>query len=202
MFDLVTLIKAVGYLGIFGIVFAESGLLIGFFLPGDSLLFTAGFLASGGYLDINILIALIFVGAVLGDNTGYAFGHKMGPRVFKSEESVFFHKKHLTQAENFFKKHGGKTLILARFIPAIRTFAPILAGVGQMSYRIFFLYNVVGAALWSIGVTLAGFYLGRLIPDVDHYLLPIVGGIVFVSILPGLWQVIKIRRSKRRSSEG
>lgn len=191
MFDLVALIKTVGYLGVFGIVFAESGLLIGFFLPGDSLLFTAGFLASQGVLDIRILVPLLFVGAVIGDNVGYSFGYRVGPRIFKRQESLFFHQDHLRKAQVFFEKHGGKTLILARFMPIIRTFAPILAGVGKMKYRTFFMYNVVGGALWTIGLTLTGYYLGKIIPDVDKYLLPIIAGIIILSFLPSVIHIVR-----------
>ena len=185
-FDLVSLVQAVGYLGIFAIVFLESGLLIGFFFPGDSLLFTAGFLASQGFFDIRILIAGCFAAAVAGDTIGYLIGAKLGPKIFTKENSIFFHKKHLERAQNFYDKHGGKTIILARFIPVIRAFAPVVAGAGKMDYKKFLTFNLVGGVLWAIGVTLAGYYLGSLIPDVDKYLLPIVGLIVIASILPVL----------------
>ncbi len=183
-FDLASLIQAVGYLGVFAIVFLESGLLIGFFFPGDSLLFTAGFLASQGYFDIKILIVGCFIAAVAGDSIGYYIGVKLGPRIFTRENSIFFHKKHLERAQRFYDKHGGKTIILARFIPVIRAFAPVVAGVGKMDYKKFLIFNLVGGVLWAIGVTLAGYYLGSLIPDIDKYLLPIVGLIVIASVLP------------------
>ena len=185
-FDLVSLVQAVGYLGIFVIVFLESGLLIGFFFPGDSLLFTAGFLASQGYLDIKVLILGCFIAAVAGDSIGYLIGAKLGPKIFTKENSIFFHKKHLERAQRFYDKHGGKTIILARFIPVIRAFAPVVAGAGKMDYKKFLFFNLFGGVLWAIGVTLAGYYLGSLIPDVDKYLLPIVGLIVIASILPVL----------------
>lgn len=185
-FDLISLIKTFGYLGVFAIVFLESGLMVGFFFPGDSLLFTAGFLASQGYLDIKILIAGCFAFAVAGDSVGYYIGSKIGPKIFTKENSIFFHKKHLERAQRFYDKHGGKTIILARFIPVIRAFAPIVAGVGTMAYKRFLFYNLFGAVLWAIGVTLAGYYLGSLIPDVDKYLLPIVGLIIIASVLPVL----------------
>jgi membrane-associated protein len=196
MFDLVALIKAAGYLGIFGMVFAESGLFIGFFLPGDSLLFTAGLLASKGFLDISFLIGLSFVAAVLGDNTGYWFGKKTGPKIFVKEDSLFFHKDHVTKAENFFKKYGPKTIILARFIPFVRTFAPILAGVGKMNYKTFFIYNLIGGLLWTAGVSLLGFWLGRIIPNIDKYLLPIIFIIIVVSVLPNVYQIYKAKYKK------
>lgn len=189
-FDLVSLIKTFGYIGVFTIVFLESGLLIGFFFPGDSLLFTAGFLASQGYLDIKILILGCFFFAVLGDTIGFQIGKKLGPKIFTKDSSFFFQKKHLETAQKFYEKHGGKTIILARFIPVVRAFAPVVAGVGKMDYRKFVLFNLVGGILWAIGVTLAGYYLGSLIPDVDKYLLPIVGLIIVVSILPALHHIL------------
>lgn len=186
MFDLISLIKTAGYLGLFGIVFAESGLLIGFFLPGDSLLFTAGFLASQGFLNIWYLVPLLFVGAVLGDNVGYAFGFKVGPMLFTREESIFFHKDHLERARIFYEKYGKKAIVIARFMPGIRTFAPILAGVGKMHYPTFMSYNLIGGFLWGAGMPLLGYFLGNTVPGVDKYLLPIVLLIVFLSLLPSL----------------
>ena len=140
-FDLENLVRTVGYFGVFGIVFAESGLLIGIFLPGDSLLFTAGFLASAGIFNIYVLVFGCFIAAVLGDNVGYAFGSRLGPRIFNKEDSFWFHKKHLQRAEMFYEKHGGKTIILARFTPIVRTLAPVVAGAGKMTYQTFFFYN-------------------------------------------------------------
>lgn len=183
-FDLTALIQTVGYMGVFVIVFLESGMLVGFFFPGDSLLFTAGFLASQGFLDIKALIAGCFLAAVAGDSVGYYIGKKIGPKIFKKEDSFFFHKDHLVRAQRFYEKHGGKTIILARFVPVIRAFAPVVAGVGVMQYKRFVMFNLVGAVLWAVGVTTAGYFLGSLIPDVDRYLLPIVGLIVIASVLP------------------
>src|SRR3990167_1246550 len=159
MFDLVALIKTAGYLGLFGIVFAESGLLIGFFLPGDSLLFTAGFLASQGYLNIWILAVLTFLGAILGDNFGYMMGKKFGPRVFRKEDSFLFNRDHMERARIFYEKYGGKTIVLARFLPVIRTFVPILAGVGNMKYKNFVFFNIFGAVIWAIGMTWLGYFI-------------------------------------------
>lgn len=189
-FDLVSLIKTAGYLGVFAIVFLESGLLIGFFFPGDSLLFTAGFLASQGFLDISILIAGCFIAAVLGDTIGFHIGKSLGPKIFTKDNSIFFNKKHLERAQKFYDKHGGKTIILARFVPVIRAFAPVVAGAGKMNYKRFITFNLVGGVLWAIGVTSAGYYLGSLIPDVDKYLLPIIGLIIIASVLPGLHHVL------------
>ncbi len=186
MFNLVALIKTFGYLGLFGIIFAESGLFFGFFLPGDSVIFTAGFLASQNYLNIYFLLVLLFVAAVLGDNVGYWFGAKVGPMIFKREDSRFFKKQYVEEAHQFFEKYGGKSLILARFIPAVRTFVPIVAGVAKMNYKKFFFFNIIGGLLWIVGLGLAGFYLGRVIPDVDRYIIPIVLLIIILSILPGV----------------
>lgn len=186
MFDINSLLTTVGYLGIFAIIFAESGLLIGMFLPGDSLLFTAGFLASQGVFNIALLCLITFVAAVTGDSVGYYFGRKAGPKVFKKENSLLFDKKNITRSQAFYNKHGGKTIVFARFVPIVRTFAPILAGVGEMKYLRFLAYNVVGALIWAVGVSLLGFYLGKAIPDIDHYLIPITALVVLVSILPTL----------------
>ncbi|HEY4694659.1 MAG TPA: DedA family protein [Candidatus Nanoarchaeia archaeon] len=182
--DLKAIIEAVGYLGVFAMVFAESGLLIGIVLPGDSLLFTAGFLASAGVFNIFFLSLGSFLAAVLGDNVGYSFGRRIGPRIFNQEDSFWFHKNHLLKAENFYRKHGGKAVVLARFLPIVRTFAPIVAGVGKMNYQTFLFYNLIGGFLWAVGVTVSGYFLGRLIPDVDKYLLPILLSIIIISLLP------------------
>lgn len=186
MFDLVNIVKVGGYIGLCAIVFAESGLFIGFFLPGDSLLFTAGFLASQGFLNIGILLPLLFVSAVLGDNIGYAFGKKVGVKIFTKRDSLLFHQDHLLRAKLFFEKHGGKTIILARFIPIVRTFAPILAGVGNMKYKVFLIYNLLGALAWAVGVTILGYFLGSIIPGIERYLVLIVIMIILISILPTL----------------
>lgn len=191
MFDLIPLIKAAGYVGLFGIVFAESGLFVGFFLPGDSLLFTAGFLASQGFLNIALLIVICTAGAILGDSFGYVFGRKVGPKIFRREDSLLFHKDHLIRAEKFYDTYGGKAIILARFMPIIRTFAPILAGVGRMQYPRFLAYNVIGGALWAAGLPLTGYYLGSVIPGIDRYILPIVAGIIIVSIFPIFWHIVR-----------
>ena len=189
--DLVTLIKTAGYAGMFFIIFAESGLFIGFFLPGDSLLFTAGFLTSQGYLHIVPLAILTFTAAILGDNFGYAFGRRVGPAIFKKEDSLLFHKDHLARAQNYYNKYGGKTIVLARFMPVIRTFAPILAGVGKMEYREFLFYNFIGGLVWGLGMPLLGYFLGSTIPNIDRYLIPIVIFIIFASMVPPVWHFMK-----------
>lgn len=199
-FDLISLIKAVGYLGLFGIIFAESGLFIGFFLPGDSLLFTAGFLSSQGFLNIWILMALTFLGAVLGDNFGYAFGKKVGTAIFTKEDSWLFHKDHLERARVFYEEYGKKTIVIARFLPVIRTFAPILAGVGKMHYPTFLLYNFIGAVLWSLGLTGLGYFLGFTIPNIDKYLIPIILAIIVLSSLPTLIHIFKNRNYAKKQN--
>lgn len=189
--DLPELIKTIGYVGVFAIVFAESGLLIGFFLPGDSLLFTAGFLASQEILSLPVLLIGCAICAIAGDSVGYAFGRRVGRRLFQRENSTFFKKKYLLAAESFYEKHGGKAIVLARFVPIVRTFAPIVAGIGEMEYRRFVSFNIIGGLLWAVGVTIAGYFLGSVIPDVDKYLLPILAVIIFVSLLPSIIHVLK-----------
>ncbi len=211
LFDLKELLRTFGYIGILAIIFAESGLLIGFFLPGDSLLFTAGVLASpaagkllGGpenaepLFNIYLLAILCFLAAVAGDSVGYWFGSKAGPRIFNREDSFFFHKKNVLRAQDFYLKHGGKTIILARFLPVVRTFAPIVAGVGRMKYSSFLMFNLIGGSCWAIGVTFAGYFLGSLIPpdDVDKFLLPIIVLIIFISIAPTAWHILKEKENR------
>jgi membrane-associated protein len=192
--DLVGLIKAVGYVGLFAIVFAETGLFLGFFLPGDSLLFIAGFLAADNFFSLPVLLFGLFISAVLGNLLGYEFGRRIGPKLFSREDSLIFKKAHALKAQGFYDKHGSKTILLARFMPIVRTFAPIVAGVANMRYPVFFLYNLVGALLWTIGLVLLGYFLGNVI-DVDKYLLPIVLIIILLSFLPAL---VAYLREKRR----
>lgn len=198
MFDLISFITAAGYIGIALVIFAETGLLIGFFLPGDSLLFTAGFLASQDVLNIYILLIIAGIAAVVGDSTGYAIGKRLGPKVFSREDSLLFHKDHIERTKAFYEKHGGKTIIIARFLPIIRTFAPVLAGVGVMRYPTFLLYNIVGAILWAIGMPLLGYYLGSTIPGVDRYLLPIILVIVVLSVMPTAMHILRDKQTRDR----
>jgi membrane-associated protein len=200
-FDLKELIQSFGFMGgqlvILGVIFAESGLLIGCFLPGDSLLFTAGFLASQGLLNIWLLIPGAFICEVLGDNVGYATGRKFGRSLFQRKDSRFFHKENLVKAEKFYEKQGKKTIVLARFMPVVRTFAPIVAGVSEMKYGVFLTYNIIGGFIWTFGLTILGYFLGKTIPDVDKYLLPIVISIVILSILPSLIHLYGERKQKK-----
>ncbi len=195
--DLQEMIRTVGYIGIFLILFAETGLFIGFFLPGDSLLFVAGLLAYQGFFHPAILIPVIALGAILGNVAGYAFGHKVGAKLFQRPDSKIFKKEHLQTAESFYEKHGGKTILLARFIPIVRTFAPIVAGVGKMEYKTFLAYNIGGAIGWTVLLVMGGYFLGSLVKDVDRYILPIVLLIIILSFLPGVLHYLNEKRKKR-----
>lgn len=192
-----SLIETFGTLGVFAVIFAESGLLVGFFLPGDSLLFTAGLLASQGVLNLAVLMVGCAVAAVVGDQVGYVIGRRAGPAVFRRPDSRLFHKQNVDRARAYFEKNGPKTIILARFIPVIRTFVPVVAGVGEMEYRRFVTFNVVGGILWACGVTLAGYTLGSSIPNIDRYLLPAVLLIAAVSFVPVILELRKMRRQGR-----
>lgn len=188
------IIQALGYLGIFSIILAESGILIGFFLPGDSLLLTAGLLASQDVLSLYTLLIIIPIAAIAGDSIGYWFGTYIGPRIFTREESFFFNRRHVERARVFYEKHGPKALVIARFLPVIRTFIPILAGVGHMEYRKFFFYNALGGILWGTTFVLLGYFLGRTIPNIEHYIVPIIIVVVILSLLP---TIIEWRRSRK-----
>lgn len=177
------LITIIGLAGVCFIVFAETGLLLGFFLPGDSLLFVAGVLASQGIFSLPMLLLAVSVSALLGNFVGYEFGFRVGEKLFAREDSFFFKKRHAEKARDFYDENGGKTIFLARFIPIVRTFAPIVAGVAKMNRRSFYAFSVVGGFVWVFGLILAGYFLGSAI-DVDKYLLPIIIGIVVVSFLP------------------
>ena len=192
-----SLIETFGTIGLFAIVFAESGLLVGFFLPGDSLLFTAGLLASQGVLNLPVILVGCFVAAVAGDQVGYLFGGRVGPALFKRPDSRFFRQSHVEKARMYFDKAGPKTIVLARFIPIVRTFAPIIAGVAQMPYRTFVTFNVLGGFLWAIGVTVLGYVLGETIPDIDKYLLPTVAVILALSFIPIFREFRKMRREAK-----
>ncbi len=195
LFDSAFILKTAGLVGVLAIIFAESGLFFGFFLPGDSLLFTAGFFASQGLVSFWPLFFGSMVAAILGDSVGYAFGEKIGPKIFTREDSFIFNKKYIDKSNLFFKKHGARSLIIARFMPGIRTFVPILAGVGTMHYGTFLTYNAIGGMLWAGGLTALGYFLGNSVPNIDHYLFPIVILIVTISILPGAISLYKNKRN-------
>lgn len=201
--DLVELIKFIGVIGVTAMIFAESGLLIGFFLPGDTVIFTSGFLVSAHIFSINIhvLAVILFIAAVAGDSVGYAFGRRVGRKLFDRPNSRFFRKEHLIQAEKFYEKHGGKTIILARYIPAVRTFAPIIAGASKMPYRSFVAYNVVGGAGWIALNLYLGYFLGTWFESIglsiDQALLPLVFFILLLSISPAIVQLTRDKKQRQ-----
>ncbi len=186
--DLPALVQWAGYVGLTIIIFAETGLLVGFFLPGDSLLVTAGLLAADPAFGLNVwLLGLILtVAAIVGDTVGYNVGKASGPRIFTREDSLFFHKDHLLKAQAFYETHGGKTIIIARFMPIVRTFAPVVAGVGRMRYASFLAYNVIGAVLWIWSMLITGYVLAKTVPGVAKHVEKVILVVVFLSILPGI----------------
>ena len=198
------LIKSFGLLGIFFIVFAESGLFFGFLFPGDSLLLTAGLFASRGDLNLILLIALSTIAAITGDTTGYWIGRKMGEKLFAKEESRFFKKSHLLKAQDFYNKHGGKTIVLARFMPFVRTFAPMVAGAAKMNYTAFLTYNVVGGLLWGAGLPFVGYGIGTYLRDrftpeqVDKYFLLLVIAVIGLSVAPTAVHILKDKDSRKK----
>jgi len=209
-FDLLEIIKAIGYLGLFLIIFLESGVFFGFFFPGDSLLFTAGFLAStaapgGPVFSLPLLILVVTVAAIIGVSVGYWTGDHFGRRLFTNEKSFWRSPKRLDEAHAFYEKHGGMALVMARFIPAVRTFVPIAAGIARMSYPKFVFWNVVGGVLWAAGMTAAGYFLTDLIriafgvqeKDIDKVILPVIAIIIVISVLPAAIHLYHERRRAR-----
>ncbi len=186
--DLPALVQWAGYVGLTLIVFVETGLLLGFFLPGDSLLVTAGLLASQPDFGLNVWLlgGILTVAAIVGDTVGYHIGKVTGPRIFTKQDSLLFNKAHLLKAQAFYDKHGGKTIIIARFMPIVRTFAPVVAGVGQMQYRAFLAYNVIGGVAWVWSMLMTGYILGRTVPGVAKHIEKIILLVIFLSILPGI----------------
>lgn len=197
--DIEALIHAVGYPGLFAIVFAETGLLIGIFLPGDTLLITAGLVAQRGHLSVWWLVAVLILAAVLGDATGYYIGRRTGPLLFRKEEGRFFRRAHLLKAERFYDRHGGKTIVAARFIGFIRTFAPMVAGAAKMSSRRFFFFNAIGGVLWVLSLTWTGYALGGMVQNIELALMVLFGGAGVISFGPATWRVIKMRRASERA---
>lgn len=188
-------LQSIGLAGIWAIIFAESGILAGFFLPGDSLLFTAGILAYAGHLNIYYLVIGGIIAAIAGDSFGYYLGKKFGPKIFTKDDSRFFKRDHITKANEYFTKYGPITIFLARFMPFIRTFAPVMAGVGKMNYATFLSYNIFGGIFWVSSMSLLGYYLGSVIPDIDTYILPIVGVIIIISLVPAAIAYLKSKKA-------
>src|SRR3989344_3309693 len=193
--DPIAIITTGSYLGIALIVFAESGLLIGIFFPGDSLLFAAGLLSAGGFLSFPPLVFIVVIAAIVGDSVGYWFGANVGTSFFKRKDSRFFKQEYLKRTELFYQKYGGRAVVLARFVPIVRTLAPILAGVGSMKYSTFFRYNVLGGCLWGAGMLSLGYFLGSIIPDSEQYILPISLIIIVLSFLPILINIFLGRKA-------
>lgn len=197
MLDATSLIETVGLIGIILVIFAETGLFFGFFFPGDSLLFTAGILASQGIFDIYILIIFCTIAAILGDSVGYWSGKKYGRRLFERDAGFFFKKKRIHDAEKFYEKYGKYTIVIARFVPVIRTFAPIVAGIGKMDYKTFISYNIFGGIFWVFSVTLLGYIFGGMVTNPDTYIIPIALLIIFISFIPIIIKVLRVKLSKR-----
>jgi membrane-associated protein len=183
------------YAVLFAIIFAETALFVGFFLPGDSLLLTAGLVASRGYLDIRVLIPLLMVAAVVGDATGYWIGRRAGPRLFAREDSRFFRRRHLLRAREFYDRHGGKTIFLARFVAFVRAFVPTIAGAVGMSWSRFSLYNVVGGVSWVLSMVLLGYFVGSALPNLDAIFLGITAFIMVLSLVPAVYHLWRERRA-------
>jgi membrane-associated protein len=198
--DVETLVRVGGLAAMTAIVFAETGLLIGFFLPGDSLLVTAGVFAAAGKLNVWHVLGLLSVAAIVGDTVGYWFGRRVGEALFKRPKSLLFNPDHLRRAHDFYEKHGGKTIIIARFMPIIRTFAPIVAGMGKMDYKRFVSFNVFGGIFWVLSMTGIGYFLGR-IPGVREHIEIVIVIVVFLSILPGIIAFLREWRKKKRREE-
>jgi membrane-associated protein len=197
--DPTTLIQWGGVVGVSVIIFVETGLFFGFFLPGDSLLITAGILASGGYLDLRLLIGLSIVGAVVGDQVNYAIGLRLGGSLVKRKDRF---RSYLERAEKFYEEHGPKTITLARFVPVVRTFAPAVAGAAKMKYPTFVVYNVAGGVLWVLTTTFLGYVLGRTIPQIGNYLLVVIAVVVVVSLIPSIFEWRKMRSEPKRGPIG
>lgn len=196
LMDVRGLVQTGGYVALAIIVFVETGLMIGFFLPGDSLLVTAGLFAAKGDLDIVFLNLLLMFCAITGDATGYYIGKKLGPALFRKEDSLLFKKKHLIATHEFYERHGGKTIIIARFVPIVRTFAPVVAGIAGMTYRKFALYNVIGGIGWVFSMTMTGYVLLKLIPNAEKHIHVIIIVVIFLSILPGVIEVLRAKLKK------
>jgi membrane-associated protein len=196
--DVDTIISGGGILAIAAIIFAESGMMLGFFLPGDTLLLAAGVFAAQGKISLGLSIAAIALAAILGDNTGYSIGKVMGPRLFKKKDGILFRHEYIERTEAFYEKHGAKTMLLSHFIPIVRSFAPFVAGVGKMPRWKFFLYDAAGDIIWAVLITMLGYWFGSRIPNIDHYVLPTVIIVMVLSFAPMLWHLLGDREARTR----
>lgn len=202
MFDIESIISAGGILLVAAIVFAESGLLVGFFLPGDSLLFGAGLAASQGKFSLLWLIVAVVIAAIVGDNVGYSIGRRAGPRIFKKKDGILFRQEYLQKSEEFYEKHGGKTIILARFTPIVRTFAPVVAGAGKMSREKFMFYNVIGGVLWGAGLCILGYAIGGRIPHLDKYIEIVIIGVMVLSLAIAFGHLLRDPKTRTMMVDG
>jgi len=196
--DTTAIIQSGGLLALGLIVFAESGLMVGFFLPGDTLLISAGILASQGQLSIAVVIVIVALAAIVGDNTGYTLGQTMGRRLFRKKDGIIFRQEYVTKAEKFYEKHGSKTMLIAHFIPVVRSFAPLVAGVGKMPRSQFVVYDAIGDIAWASLTTLLGYWLGSRVPNLDHYILPIFLAVMVLSFTPTLLHIFGDPETRRR----
>ncbi|HSX07613.1 MAG TPA: DedA family protein [Candidatus Saccharimonadales bacterium] len=198
MFDINHLLQSGGLVAIAALVYGESGLMIGFFFPGDTLLLSAGVFAAQGKLSLALTISIISLAAILGDNTGYVVGRLLGPRLFRKKDGIVFRQEYVQRAEKFYKRFGNKTMLLSHFIPFVRTFAPALAGVAKMPRPQFFLFDAIGDIVWAASVTLIGYWFGSKIPNLDHYILPVIGVVVVASFGPMAWRLFGDKTTRER----
>jgi membrane-associated protein len=200
VYNVPELVQRGGLIGLIAIVFAETGLMIGFFLPGDSLLVIAGLFAARGDLNIWSLNFCLIVAAIVGDAVGYWIGFRAGKTLYSRPESFFFRRSHLLKTHDFYEKHGGKTIVIARFLPILRTFAPVVAGAAMMTYRKFATFNIVGGVAWVTSMTCIGYFLGRLVPDIDKHIHKVVAVVIFLSLLPGIIAWLQERMKQKREA--
>jgi len=199
IYDVEALVRIGGLMALIAIVFVETGLFVGFFLPGDSLLVTAGLFAARGDLSLWSIFLFVSLAAIVGDTVGYTIGARTGPKIFTREDSLLFHKKHLITTKEFYDRYGGVTIIIARFMPIVRTFAPLVAGVGGMEYRRFVFYNVAGGIGWVVSMTSIGYFLGKAVPGIDRHIDVVIAVVIFLSLLPGIIKLARERWKVRRT---
>ena len=200
IYDVEALVRIGGLMALIAIVFMETGLFVGFFLPGDSLLVTAGLFAARGDLGLWSIFLFVSLAAIVGDTVGYTIGARTGPKIFTREDSLLFHKKHLITTKEFYDRYGGVTIIIARFMPIVRTFAPLVAGVGGMEYRRFVFYNIAGGVGWVVSMTSLGYFLGKAVPGIDRHIHVVIAVVIFLSLLPAIIKFARDRWRLRRTA--